>query len=115
MDDRVRGLDAGADDYLAKPFSLLELAARLQALTRGDDRARAAVLSEGDLKLDPVSNQAWRGEAELQLSPKGFRRRTFLGHRRGAHSFGDPGCSWDFGYSRHLDALTRVQYDELST
>jgi two-component system, OmpR family, response regulator len=57
VDDRVRGLDAGADDYLVQPFSLLELAARLRALTRGDDGARPAVLSEGDLKLDPASNQ----------------------------------------------------------
>ena len=46
VDDRVRGLDAGADDYLVKPFSLLELAARLRALARRDDRARPAVLSE---------------------------------------------------------------------
>ena len=53
VDDRVRGLDAGADDYLVKPFSLLELAARLRALVRRDDRARPAVLTEGDLKLDP--------------------------------------------------------------
>jgi two-component system OmpR family response regulator len=70
--DRVRGLDAGADDYLVKPFSLLELAARLRALARRDDRRRPAVLAEGDLKLDPASKRAWRGSAELQLSPKEF-------------------------------------------
>src|ERR1019366_4696677 len=58
--DRVRGLDAGADDYLVKPFSLLELAARLRALARRDDRRRPAVLAEGDLKLDPASKRAWR-------------------------------------------------------
>src|SRR5215471_3881248 len=101
VDDRVRGLDAGADDYLVKPFSLLELAARLRALTRRDDRARPAVLSEGDLKLDPASKQAWRGEAELQLSPKEFSLlELFLRH---------PGvvltrsqildAAWDFAYS----------------
>ena len=50
--DRVRGLDAGADDYLVKPFSLLELAARLRALGRRDDRSRPVILAEGDLKLD---------------------------------------------------------------
>jgi two-component system, OmpR family, response regulator len=70
--DRVRGLDAGADDYLVKPFSLLELAARLRALARRDDRPRPAVLAEGDLSLDPASKRAWRGEAELRLSPKEF-------------------------------------------
>ena len=79
--DRVRGLDAGADDYLVKPFSLLELAARLRALTRRDDRARPAVLTAGDLSLDPASKQAWRGSSELQLSPKEFSLlELFLRH-----------------------------------
>lgn len=79
--DRVRGLDAGADDYLVKPFSLLELAARLRALARRDDRARPAVLAVGDLSLDPATKQAWRGKAELQLSPKEFSLlELFLRH-----------------------------------
>src|SRR6516165_6894477 len=78
VDDRVRGLDAGADDYLVKPFSLLELAARLRALARRDDRPRPAVLVEGDLKLDPASKRAWRGETELQLSPKEFSLLEFF-------------------------------------
>jgi two-component system, OmpR family, response regulator len=76
--DRVRGLDAGADDYLVKPFSLLELAARLRALARRDDRRRPAVLSEGDLRLDPASKRAWRAESELQLSPKEFSLLEFF-------------------------------------
>ena len=76
--DRVRGLDAGADDYLVKPFSLLELAARLRALARRDDRRRQAVLAEGDLKLDPASKRAWRGRSELQLSPKEFALLEFF-------------------------------------
>ena len=70
--DRVRGLDAGADDYLVKPFSLLELAARLRALARRDDRSRPVILAEGDLKLDPAAKRAWRGDTELRLSPKEF-------------------------------------------
>jgi two-component system OmpR family response regulator len=70
--DRVRGLDAGADDYLVKPFSLLELAARLRALARRDDRARPVLLEVGDLRLDPATKQAWRGATEVQLSPKEF-------------------------------------------
>jgi two-component system, OmpR family, response regulator len=79
--DRVRGLDVGADDYMVKPFSLLELAARLRALARRDDRARPAVLGEGDLKLDPAAKRAWRGQTELQLSPKEFSLlELFLRH-----------------------------------
>ena len=70
--DRVRGLDAGADDYLVKPFSLLELAARLRALARRDDRSRPVILAEGDLKLDPAAKRAWRAGTELRLSPKEF-------------------------------------------
>jgi len=70
--DRVRGLDAGADDYLVKPFSLLELAARLRALARRDDRSRPVILAEGDLTLDPAAKRAWRGGTELHLSPKEF-------------------------------------------
>jgi two-component system, OmpR family, response regulator len=70
--DRVRGLDAGADDYLVKPFSLLELTARLRALARRDDRSRPVILTEGDLKLDPAAKRAWRAGTELRLSPKEF-------------------------------------------
>ena len=70
--DRVRGLDAGADDYLVKPFSLMELAARLRALARRDDRSRPVLLSVGDLRLDPAAKRAFRGDVELDLSPKEF-------------------------------------------
>jgi two-component system, OmpR family, response regulator len=81
VDDRVRGLDAGADDYLVKPFSLLELGARLRALARRDDRARPTVLAEGDLRLDPAAKRAWRGQTELRLSPKEFSLlELFLRH-----------------------------------
>jgi two-component system, OmpR family, response regulator len=79
--DRVRGLDAGADDYLVKPFSLLELAARLRALARRDDRARPVRLAEGDLTLDPAAKRAWRAGTELHLSPKEFSLlELFLRH-----------------------------------
>ncbi len=98
--DRVRGLDAGADDYLVKPFSLLELAARLRALSRRDDRPRPVALAVGDLRLDPSSRRVWRGGTELQLSPKEFSLlELFLRH---------PGlvltrsqiieAAWDFAY-----------------
>src|SRR5581483_8818546 len=70
VDDRVAGLDTGADDYLVKPFSFAELLARLRALVRRVPAERPAVLEAGGLRLDPASRRAWRGEVELDLSAK---------------------------------------------
>jgi two-component system OmpR family response regulator len=70
--DRVEGLDAGADDYLSKPFSFAELAARIRALARRGHQERPTILEVGDLRLDPASRRVWRGEAELALSTKEF-------------------------------------------
>ncbi|MCU1459761.1 MAG: two component transcriptional regulator, winged helix family [Actinomycetia bacterium] len=67
---RVEGLDAGADDYMAKPFSFSELAARVRALVRRRAVDRPAVLQVGDLRLDPATHRAWRGDTLLPLSPK---------------------------------------------
>ena len=72
VDDRVAGLDAGADDYLAKPFDFGELLARLRALTRRAPVERPPVLEVGDLRLDPAAHRAWRGTGELDLSAKEF-------------------------------------------
>jgi two-component system OmpR family response regulator len=68
--DRVDGLDAGADDYLAKPFAFDELLARLRALARRGPVERPPVLEVGDLRLDPAGHRAWRGETALELSAK---------------------------------------------
>jgi two-component system OmpR family response regulator len=68
--DRVTGLDAGADDYLPKPFAFDELVARVRALVRRAPTERPTVLEVGSLRLDPAAHRAWRGDTELDLSPK---------------------------------------------
>jgi two-component system OmpR family response regulator len=70
--DRVLGLDVGADDFLAKPFSFGELTARLRALIRRGAPPRPVILQVGDLQVDPVARRARRGSVELDLSPKEF-------------------------------------------
>ncbi|MBD0317041.1 MAG: response regulator transcription factor [Thermoleophilia bacterium] len=72
VEDRVAGLDAGADDYLPKPFSFAELLARVRALARRGSAERPAVLAVHDLRLDPATRRVWRGDAEIRLSTKEF-------------------------------------------
>ena len=72
VEDRVAGLDGGADDYLIKPFSFAELLARLRALIRRGQSERPAVVAVGELRLDPATRQVWRGETEIALSAKEF-------------------------------------------
>ena len=79
--DRVEGLDAGADDYLVKPFSFSELLARVRALMRRGAGERPAVLAVGDLELDPATRRVHRGAVEVVLTPKEFALlELFLRH-----------------------------------
>ncbi len=72
VDDRIAGLDAGADDYLLKPFSFGELLARLRALARRAPEERPTTLAVGALRLDPATRRVWRGDDEVELSAKSF-------------------------------------------
>ena len=72
IEDRVEGLDLGADDYLVKPYAMAELAARLRALLRRPARAVGTVLSVGDLALDTTTRTASRGERIIELTTKEF-------------------------------------------
>jgi two-component system OmpR family response regulator len=81
--DEVEALDTGADDYLTKPFSHAVLVARLRALLRRGVRERPAVLAAGDLRLDPATRRAWRGDAEVELTPRELALLEFLLRRRG--------------------------------
>jgi two-component system OmpR family response regulator len=69
VEDRVAGLDSGADDYLMKPFAFDELLARLRALRRRGHRPAGGILEVGDLRLDPVAQRVRRGDVEIALSP----------------------------------------------
>ena len=81
LDDRVVGLDGGADDYMVKPFAFAELLARLRALVRRGTVERPPVIEVGDLRLDPGTHQAWRGRTEVDLSSKEFTLlETFMRH-----------------------------------
>ncbi len=81
--DEVEALDNGADDVLSKPCSLAVLLAHLRALMRRDIRERPAVLSAGDLSLDPASHRVRRGTAEIKLTPRQFSVLEFLMRRAG--------------------------------
>ena len=82
VEDRVRGLDVGADDYLPKPFAFDELFARLRALLRRDPRERPSVLAAGDLCLDPATRGVARGSEAIELSAREFALlELFLRHK----------------------------------
>jgi DNA-binding response OmpR family regulator len=101
VDDRVRGLDAGADDYLTKPFDAIELQARVRALLRRPSEATLTPLVVGDLELNLVSRQVRRGPRKIELTPKEFALLEFLmrnvGHAVTRNMITEQvwGLSWD--------------------
>jgi heavy metal response regulator len=78
VDDRVAGLDLGADDYLVKPFVFKELVARLRAITRRQSDTRSVELQVGDLTLNTVTHMAQRGERRIELTTKEYNLLEFL-------------------------------------
>jgi two-component system OmpR family response regulator len=107
VEDRVVGLDVGADDYLTKPFSFAELLARLRALARRGGVERPTELVVGELRLDPASRRVWRGETEIKLSPKEFALlETFMRHRGEVLSrLQLLEHAWDFAYENRSNVV----------
>ena len=107
VEDRVAGLDTGADDYLVKPFAFAELLARLRALARRGDQERPNVLRVGDLTLDPAAREVRRGDAEIRLSAKEFSLLETFMRRPGEvlsrlHLLEH---AWDFAYENRSNVV----------
>jgi two-component system OmpR family response regulator len=107
VEDRVAGLDGGADDYLAKPFSFAELLARLRALARRGAVERPSVLTVGELRLDPATRRVWRDEIEIFLSTKEFAIfETFMrrpGEVLSRHQLLEH--AWDYEYENRSNVI----------
>jgi DNA-binding response OmpR family regulator len=78
IEERIKGLDAGADDYLVKPFAFGELLARIRALLRREKTVKTAILVVGDLTLDPATHEVRRGHRRIELSRKEYRILSYL-------------------------------------
>jgi two-component system OmpR family response regulator len=108
VEDRVHGLDSGADDYLTKPFSVAELRARLRAIVRRGAGERPAVLQVGDLRLDPAAQRVWRGEVEVELSAKELALLELLMRRAGevVSRYDVLEHGWDMSYDNRSNVVT---------
>jgi len=118
VEDRVAGLDAGADDYLVKPFSFTELLARLRALVRRGATERPSVLEVSGLRLDPATRRAWRDETEIQLSGKEFALLETFMRRPGQvlSRYQLLEHAWDYAYenrSNVVDVYVRYLRDKI--
>jgi len=108
VEDRVNGLDAGADDYLVKPFSFAELLARLRALGRRPSGERPTVLEVGDLRLDPATRRVSRGGTEVELSSKEFALLELFMRKpdQVLSRFELLEHAWDIGYENRSNVIT---------
>jgi two-component system OmpR family response regulator len=118
IEDRVAGLDGGADDYMTKPFAFDELLARLRALARRGAVERPTVLAVGTLRLDPAARRVWRGEDELALSTKELQLlEAFMRHPGEVLSrFQLLEAAWDEDYenrSNVVDVYVRYLRDKI--
>jgi two-component system OmpR family response regulator len=107
VEDRIAGLDVGADDYLTKPFVFAELLARLRAIVRRGPVERPTVLEVGDLRVDPATRQVWRGTAEIDLTAKEFALLEAFMRRPGemlsrGHLLEQ---AWDIGYDNRSNVI----------
>src|SRR4051794_40797013 len=106
VDDRIAGLDGGADDYLTKPFSLSELSARLRALFRRQPSERPAVLEVGDIRLDPASRAVSRNGTPVELSAEFALLETFMrSPGRVLTRFHLLEHAWDYSYEQRSNVV----------
>jgi two-component system OmpR family response regulator len=107
VEDRVSGLDAGADDYLMKPFAFDELLARLRALTRRAPAERPTMVEVGELRLDPAAHRAWRAGVELDLSAKEFALLELFMRNPGVVLSRDQllDGAWDMSFERRSNII----------
>ncbi len=106
IDDKVRGLDAGADDYLTKPFELEELVARLRALIRREHQVKDPVLRVHDLEIDTSSRTVKRSGQPIQLTPREYSLLEFLAFHRG--KVATRTMIWEHLYDEQYESTSNV-------